>query len=245
MILFYALIFFFGASLGSFYHVVGYRMPQNLNWVSDRSHCPHCQTQLKSYELLPIISYVIQRGMCRTCGTHIKFIYVLSEIVAGLLFLLPVLHYGLGGFESGAIYIAWAFASLLIIVSVSDIYYCLIQNKVLLFWSLVLVTLYVLYPNYNVMSGLVGALTGFLTLYAVDKLSSLILKKETIGGGDIKLFGVVGFVLGVHSVLSAICFSSMLALVYVLLAKPKNELKAIQFAPFIAVASYICLFVIK
>ena len=59
--------FFIGACLGSFYHVVGYRMPIDENWVSDRSRCPGCSHELRFYELMPILSYVFQKGKCRNC----------------------------------------------------------------------------------------------------------------------------------------------------------------------------------
>ena len=53
-------VFVLGASLGSFYHVVGYRMPKGENWVNDRSRCPRCDHQLRGYELIPVFSYVLQ-----------------------------------------------------------------------------------------------------------------------------------------------------------------------------------------
>ena len=99
MSLIFILIFFLGASLGSFYHVVGYRMPIGENWVSDRSRCPGCSHELRFYELMPVLSYVLQGGKCRSCGMKIKPIYLLSEIFAGLLFIFPVWFYGFEGFE--------------------------------------------------------------------------------------------------------------------------------------------------
>ena len=58
----FILLFFLGATLGSFYHVVGYRMPIGQNFISGRSRCPSCSQQLKFYELIPIVSYVLQGG---------------------------------------------------------------------------------------------------------------------------------------------------------------------------------------
>ncbi len=241
LIYLYLLIFFLGASLGSFYHVVGYRMPIGQNWANDRSRCPQCQTQLRWFELLPVMSYFIQGGKCRTCGVHIKWIYALSELIAGLLFVWPVVHYGLLGFETGEIWVAWVFASVLIIITVSDIYYQLISDKVLVFWGAVLVMLYVVFPSYSLVAGLVSAAIGFMVLLLVGWLGQLMFKKEALGGGDIKLYAVVGFVLGVGPTLLSIFMASVLALLYLLLFA-KDKTKAIGFGPFIATAAYICLF---
>ena len=241
LIYFYGLIFFFGAALGSFYHVVGYRMPIGLDFVNDRSRCPHCETQLRSFELLPVISYLIQRGRCRTCHTPIKFIYVLSEIISGFLFLWPVIQYGFLGFETGEIFVAWAFASMLIIISVSDIYYQLILDKVLVFFSIVFMSLYVIYPQYSLINGLIGGLSGFLILLAISYIGKLIFKKETLGGGDIKLYAVIGFILGIQMTILSLLGASILAFIYSVIFM-KNKTNPIAFGPFISMSAYICLF---
>ena len=241
MSLIYLLVFFIGACLGSFYHVVGYRMPISENWVSDRSRCPGCSHELRFYELMPILSYLFQKGKCRNCQMKIKPIYLLSEIFSGLLFVFPVWFYGFDGFHSGAIYIAWAFLSMLIIITVSDLYYQLILDKVLFFFGVVLIILYAIYPKYDLTSGLIGAGVGFLTLYGVGLLGQFLFKKEALGGGDIKLYAVVGFVLGISNTFLSIFLAAILALIY-LLFFVKDKTKPIGFGPFIAIASYICFF---
>ena len=171
----------------------------------------------------------------------IKPIYLLSEIFSGLLFVFPVWFYGLDGFHSGAIYIAWAFLSMFIIITVSDLYYQLILDKVLLFFGAVLIILYVIYPKYDLTSGLIGAGVGFLTLYGVGLLGQFLFKKEALGGGDIKLYAVVGFVLGISNTFLSIFLAAILALIY-LLFFVKDKTKPIGFGPFIAIAAYICFF---
>ena len=115
-----------------------------------------------------------------------QFIYYLKFFQDFYLYF-PVWFYGLDGFHSGAIYIAWAFLSMLIIITVSDLYYQLILDKVLLFFGAVLIILYVIYPDYHLTDGLIGAGVGFLTLYGVGLLGQFLFKKEALGGGDIKL----------------------------------------------------------
>ena len=241
MLIIYILIFFLGSTLGSFYHVVGYRMPIGENWVSDRSRFPGCSHELTFYELMPVLSYVLQGGKCRSCGMKIKPIYLLSEIFAGLLFVFPVWFYGFEGFTTGEIYVSWAFLSMLIIITVSDIYYQLILDKVLLFFSAVLLILYIIYPQYDLVSGLIGGGVGFLTLYAVGLLGQFLFRKEALGGGDIKLYAVIGFVLGISSTFLSLFLAAVFALIYMLMFM-EDKTKPLGFGPFIAIASYLCLF---
>lgn len=241
MSLIFILIFFLGASLGSFYHVVGYRMPIGENWVSDRSRCPGCSHELRFYELMPVFSYVLQGGKCRSCGMKIKSIYLLSEVFSGLLFIFPVWLYGFEGFTTGEVYVAWTFLSMLIIITVSDLYYQLILDKVLLFFGAMLFLLYVIYPQYALVSGLIGAGVGFFTLYAVGLMGQFLFKKEALGGGDIKLYAVIGFVLGISSTFLSLFLAAVIALIYSLIFM-KDKTKPLGFGPFIAIASYFCLF---
>lgn len=235
------LIFFLGCSLGSFYHVVGYRLPIGENWINDRSRCPGCGHQLRGFELIPVISYLIQGGKCRSCKMRIKLIYLLSEIVAGLLFIFPVYFYGFEGFSDGSIFVAWAFLSMLIIITVSDVYYQLIPDQVLIFFGMVLILLYVIYPHYHLGQGLVGGVIGFATLYVIGLLGTLLFEKEALGGGDIKLYAIAGFVLGIAPMFLSIFMASVFALIFIL-GFMKDKSKPIAFGPFLALASYLCLF---
>ena len=190
---------------------------------------------------MPVLSYLIQGGKCRSCGMKIKWIYLLSEIVAGLLFVFPVWFYGFEGFANGSILVAWAFLSMLIIITVSDIYYQLIPDRVLIFFGIVLVILYIIYPHYDLVEGLIGGLVGFTTLYAIGLLGALLFKKEALGGGDIKLYAVVGLVLGITPMFLSIFMAAIIGLIFILgFIKDKNQPMA--FGPFLALASYVCLF---
>ncbi len=237
----YFFVFVLGASFGSLYHVVGYRMPKGENWVSDRSRCPECDHQLRGYELIPMLSYALQGGKCRSCGIKIPFIYLLAEILSGLLFVFPVWFYGFQGFMTGEIYLAWVFVSLLIIITVSDLYYQLILDKVLLFFSALLVLLQFIYPIHSLGSRVSGALVGFFTLYAIGLLGQFFFKKEALGGGDIKLYAVIGWVLGISSTLLSLFLAAIIALFYIAIFM-KDKTKPLGFGPFIALAAYLCLF---
>lgn len=141
----------------------------------------------------------------------------------------------------GSILVAWAFLSMLIIITVSDIYYQLIPDKVLIFWGAILIVLYAIYPQYDLVQGLMGGFIGFITLYAIGLLGVLLFKKEALGGGDIKLYAIVGFVLGIAPMFLSIFMAALIALIFIL-GFMKDKTKPMAFGPFLAIASYLCLF---
>ena len=81
-------IFVIGTVLGSFYNVVGWRLPRGESIVSPPSHCPNCNHKLKILDLIPILSYVFQKGKCRYCHQKIAWYYPIFEFLCGLVFLL-------------------------------------------------------------------------------------------------------------------------------------------------------------
>ena len=87
MHIYYLIVFFIlGAILGSFYHVLATRLAEEKSIIYPPSHCPDCKHRLKWYELIPIVSYIIQGGKCRKCKKVIPISYLLMEIVTGILF---------------------------------------------------------------------------------------------------------------------------------------------------------------
>src|SRR5699024_12269919 len=131
MTIYWSIITFtIGSIFGSFYNVVGLRVPLGVDFIKNRSECMHCKSELSWFELIPIFSYVLQKGKCRHCHTSISLIYPIIELCTGFLFLFAY------------IYIGWSFAlivfmlliSLSIIVLVSDLRYMLIPNYLLLFF---------------------------------------------------------------------------------------------------------------
>lgn len=120
-----------GLVLGSFYNVVALRVPAKESLLNPPSHCPNCNTRLKARDLLPVVSYLLSGGKCRYCGTRISPLYPLGEAATGLLFLWVYLQFGL----TGKGIIGFILVSLAVIVTVADLKYMLIPNKVLLFFT--------------------------------------------------------------------------------------------------------------
>lgn len=230
------LFFIIGLIFGSFFNVVGLRVPQQLSFSTGRSSCPHCHTPLKSYELIPVISYLLQRGKCRHCQTRISWIYPTIELLTGCLFAFSVYQLG---FQIELI-VALLFVSLLMIIFVSDITYMVIPNKVLLFFLPWFVLLRGIEPLTPWTSSIYGALVGAGIIAVI-----ILLSKGGMGGGDLKLFGVLGIVLGLKQILLTFflaCIIGALISIFLMLFKKVDRKQAVPFGPYIVVAAMITYF---
>ena len=110
------MIFIFGIIMGSFYNVLATRLPIGKSIIKPGSHCDACNHKLKWYENIPLISYIIQKGKCKNCGTQIPFDVFLSELATGVLFLFSYLYFGI----SYNFFIMLILSSLCVIIFVSD-----------------------------------------------------------------------------------------------------------------------------
>ena len=144
VIIFSILIFIIGICFGSFFNVVGYRLPNNMSIVFPSSHCPNCKRKLGKLELIPIFSFIIQKGKCKGCNSTISAFYPVFEFITGITFVLCYLSFKEVYPELLNIIFACLFASSIIIIMISDIKYMIIPDEVLIFFSIVLVILSVI-----------------------------------------------------------------------------------------------------
>ncbi|MBP2240591.1 leader peptidase (prepilin peptidase)/N-methyltransferase [Cytobacillus eiseniae] len=228
--------FIYGLIFGSFYNVVGLRVPMKESIVKPRSHCPKCNHILGPLELIPVVSYLIQGGKCRRCKAPVSPLYPVMELVTGLLFAAAPLIIG----WSYELIIAWTLISLLVIIFVSDFSYMLIPDKVLLVFTGLFLVERIFLPLSPWWDSAAGAAVGFILLLFIA-----IISKGGMGGGDIKLFAVIGFALGVKLVLLsfflATLFGALFGLVGMLLGKVKKG-KPIPFGPYIAIGTIVAYF---
>lgn len=229
-------IFLFGLVFGSFYNVVGLRVPQKESIVHPPSNCPKCQRRLTALDLVPVLSYVFLGGKCRGCGNKISWVYPVIELMTGVLF---AFAYGQLGWGIELI-VALFFISLLVIIVVSDLAYMLIPDKVLVFFLPLLAIGRVLSPLTPWWDSLVGAVVGFGILYIIAVLSN-----GGMGGGDIKLFFLIGLVLGTIDTLLTLFLAAVIGMIVgiTMLSKNKQGRKTpIPFGPSIALAAVIVYF---
>jgi leader peptidase (prepilin peptidase) / N-methyltransferase len=230
------IIFIFGITLGSFFNVVGLRIPIKKSIAKPRSACPNCQHTLGPLELIPVFSYVIQRGKCRRCKVGISPLYPIMELITGLLFMSAPLILG----WTSELWIAWTLISLLIIISVSDIAYTLIPDKILLFFAVLFIIERLLIPLNPWWDSLMGAAIGFSLLLLIS-----IVSKGGMGGGDIKLYAVIGLAIGTKIMLLSFFIATFLGAIIGMIGIALRLLerkKPIPFGPFIAVGTLISYF---
>ena len=238
-IYFAVLSFIMGASLGSFFNVCIYRIPNKKSVVNPPSHCYNCNTRLKPLDLVPILSWTLLRGKCRYCGQKISPRYALVELLTGLLF---VLVYGVYGPNLITIYYL-LLVSLLVIITFIDLDHYIIPDGLVIFGSVGAVIFNILGLGIGIKDSLLGGLICGGGMLVLIFLIELILRKEVMGGGDIKLFGMVGLFLGVKLGLLTILLSVYVGAIYGVGSiiysriKKKEFNSMIPYGPFISVGA--------
>jgi leader peptidase (prepilin peptidase) / N-methyltransferase len=226
----------YGLILGSFYNVVGLRVPEGKSIVAPRSACPKCGHQLTAFELVPVLSYVFQKGKCRQCKVGISPVYPLFELLTGVLFVGAFFILG-WDFE---LVIALSLISLFMIITVSDLAYMIIPDKVLIVFAVIFAVLRIYQPLTPWWDSFVGAAAGFVLLLLIAFAS-----KGGMGGGDIKLFALIGFAVGFKTMLLAFFFSTFFGAFFGLVGLITGMVKRkqpIPFGPFIAIGTLVAYF---
>jgi leader peptidase (prepilin peptidase)/N-methyltransferase len=223
-----------GLALGSFLNVVAARLPERRSIVRPRSACGACRAEIAWYDNVPVLSYVLLRGRCRTCGTRIGLLYPAVELATAGLLAGCVIAFGL----SLRALAAAVFCAALVVVTATDLTHRVVPNRVVLPAAavvLVLMTAAAASPEWAI--GGVGA-SGFL-------LAAALAYPAGMGMGDVKLALLMGVALG-RTVPVALLLGMIAALVpsAVLFARhgAKARKMAIPFAPFLALGSVVALF---
>ena len=231
--------FLIGAVLGSFYNVLGSRIPKGESIVKPRSHCEKCGHILKWYELIPVFSFLFQRGRCSKCKVKLSWLYPFSEVFCGILFAISYYSYGF----TWELLIALIVSSLLIIVTVCDLSYMIIPNRFIIIPSIMILLIKLIAFGWEkFLYALVGGVFSFIFMYSIMKLGSFIFKKEALGGADVKLMFVVGICVEPFLSLIVIILASVIALPVSLFLLYKTKENIIPFGPFIVVGLLIILF---
>lgn len=235
LLLLYTWAALFGLILGSFFNVVIYRFPSGISIVRPGSHCPHCKSPLKTADLVPVFSYLFLRGRCRYCGAKISFRYTAVELLTALLFIAALWRFGL----SLDLLRYLPLLSILLIISAIDLEHQKIPNlftAMLLAWAL-------LWQAVNPQITWLDAALGFLAGGGISLLIALV-SRGGMGGGDVKLLAVLGFLAGWMDLLLLFSLAVLLGAavgIAVILFRKKNGKTALPFGPFIALSYLIVL----
>ena len=233
------IFFILGLHIGSFLAVIAIRTPKHESFLTGHSRCDNCNHELKFLEMIPVFSYVIQRGRCRHCGEKISSLLPIVELLTGCLF---ALSFYLFGFNYN-LFIALGIVALFIIVLVADIIYMIIPDQVIVFFSIYFIGLQFL--NVGFLDTLYHILTGillFTLMYLIMLAGNKLFKKESMGGADIKLMFIFGLLLDPLMGCVSIFLGSFIALpVSLYLLHSKHE-HIIPFGPFLTLSLLIIYF---
>jgi leader peptidase (prepilin peptidase) / N-methyltransferase len=227
----------FGLILGSFLNVVAYRLPRGESLVWPGSRCPSCETPIRSFDNVPVLSWLVLRGKCRSCKTSISGRYPVVEAATAILLVAVVL-------AKGADRDAWlglAFVLILVPVTLIDLDHRIIPNKLMLVGTVVSIAIILLTRPESLTEHLIaaGAAGGFLLIAALAYPAGM-------GMGDVKLAAVMGLFLG-RSVGPAMLFALVAgsvvgALIIARKGAKEGRKTAIPFGPYLAFGGLVGLF---
>lgn len=249
-----------GSCVGSFLNVCIHRLPKDLSIVKPRSFCPNCKQTIRWYDNIPILSYFILKGKCRSCSAGISIRYPLVEVITAIVFLVLYIHFGVCWNLIKYIF----FFCFLIVVSFIDIdyhaipaYLCFAAIVVGLLFDIRSTIVYLragmpldfkLLPVFRATRALLFGL-GFTYLFklfgdifiniylALRKKESIEGEKESLGLGDVDFMGVVGVFLGLKPVIFVFFLAPFFALLYSVVAMVFKKSHLIPYLPYLSLAS--------
>jgi leader peptidase (prepilin peptidase)/N-methyltransferase len=219
------MVFLFGIAIGSFLNVVIYRIPKGESIVFPASKCQSCQTPLKWYHNIPIFSWLALGGKCAFCKEKISAQYPTVEFLTGVLFVILYFKVGLVWYLP---FVAASFAALLALVMI-DFKYMAVPDSV----NITALLFALVQPNF--IDALLYAAIAAGGLYLIGLLSSLLARRQAMGGADVIVAGTMGALLGFPNFFIAIFLSAILAMVPALIWREKG----VPFVPFLALATLI------
>lgn len=260
--------FAMGCCLASFMNVCIWRIPRGESVAWPPSYCPNCNTRIKWYQNIPVLSYICLRGRCANCRQPISMRYTVVELLGGILFLLAYLQWGMPFFLGGkpvlglmpvatlgVVPVYWLVATGLILGSFVDLAHQWIPDRVTIGGMLLGVPLSFLVPELQYeRDGLTalgwslgGLVLGFSFLWLVGWVFSKVFKKDAMGFGDVKLMGAIGAFFGPAAVLFTIVVSSFAGALVGLLLIGRGKARlggytAVPYGPFLALGVLVWMF---
>lgn len=238
-------VFLLGAVIGSFLNVCIYRIPRGESVNFPPSHCPVCKENIKWYDNMPILSYLVLGGKCRVCKSKISVQYPLIEAMTGVLFLLTYFK-----FDFSLLSLKFfVFISILIVLSIIDLKSYYLPDS-LTFSLIVLGIAFAYITGLTLEQAYIGASAYAFPFILIYGFGEYIFKKEAMGFGDIKLAAGIGAFLGYLGFYNlylwftlTFVIGSVISLILIGL-KVKERRSQIPFAPFLSIAAIIMMFLL-
>ena len=227
---------FIGLSLGSFINVCVYRIPRHISIFNVRSFCPQCRTKLQPLEIIPLWGLILSKGRCRRCDFKIPLRYPMIELVGAGIIVITFLRYGISA--------AWVnttiFLLLMLIICLIDWEHFIIPNMIIVIGFVTgLLTSY-LFNQTQIVPQILSSLIACGLFIAIKFFGDIILKKQTMGWGDVKLAGLIALFLGLQNFLAATWLAAVLGSSYGLylhFKMPKRCSPLLPFGSFLAISS--------
>ncbi|MFM9326746.1 prepilin peptidase [Paenibacillus mesotrionivorans] len=233
---FYTVMGILGLFVGSFLNVVAARIPQGQSLVTPPSHCDSCGHRLAVPDLIPVWSWFRSGGKCRYCGEAFSIQYPLWEVLTSVIYILLAVTLG----PVPELIVGLLLVSLLIAISQTDLRLYLIPDKIIVFGIAAGIVLRIFIHDAPWWDYVGGFFLGGGLLYLAAVLGEWLLKKEAMGGGDIKLLAMLGIYIGMKGVLLTIFLGSVIGLIIILILLLTGVMKndqPIPFGPFLAIGA--------
>lgn len=236
------IIFYYGAMIGSFLNVLIYRMPRNLNFTTTRSKCSSCNELIPWYHNIPLFSYLILRGKCSKCKSPYSIRYLFVEVICaiGAYFIIQPI-FTLEAISNSLLYFS-IFCAFVVHFFI-DLEHKILPDSINLYLAICFFA--IAFTQYKLSYILIGGAIGFLFPLGVTYLFYLLRNQVGLGGGDIKLFGALGLILGPIGIIYNILFSCILGTIItipLLLTKKMDRQTALPFGPSIIIVSIFQIF---
>jgi len=238
---FYIFAFLFGAVVGSFLNVCICRLPEGKSVVSPPSACPVCGAGIRWYDNIPIVSYLLLRGRCRSCNVSISWRYPLVEAINGLLTLALFVRFG----PSLTFLALFLFCSALVAITFIDFDHQIIPDVISLPGIVVGFAFSFFLPWLGWRSSLIGIVAGGGIIWLIIELYYRLRKQEGMGGGDIKLLAMIGAFLGWRAILFTLFAASLVGSIIgvsLMFLQKKDGKLAIPFGPYLAFGAVLYIF---
>jgi len=235
------LVIILGLVIGSFLNVCIYRLQKHESISKPRSHCPNCKHQLKSWENIPVLSYVLLRGKCSNCKVKISVRYPLVEILTAMIFTIIYNHYEI----SIETFLLMLFFSIVIILTFIDLDVQLLPNNLLIASILPIIAFIVIDKSNPYLDHIGGAVLLTVIFLLIGYIGKLFYKVDSMGMGDVKYAAVIGLLLGWERGILAIVlafFSAAIIILIISLYKKMSRKRRIPFGPFLSIGCFIAFF---
>lgn len=227
------LLFLSGFFLGSLSVIIGMKLP--LREKCYFNICDNCNSRYNWNELIPLVSFFLNRGKCKHCNKKLSFWNFLLQLISGVLFSLSYVNFGF----SYEFIIMLILTMLSVVIFVSDFKYYVISSQPLIIFSIIVLVLKFIFFDFKTL--FISVCSGifiFVFMLVIKFIGDQIFKQESIGGGDIKLSMFFGFVLGIRLSVVALIIGSFFAFPYAIYSVLTNMQREIPFGPFLISGLY-------